>query len=197
MSSNSNLQTRTRHYAIRDAVPGDAKALGQVHVQVWQEAYRGVMPAAYLDKLSAESRAAFWEDLMATPDPNRLLLVLAAENGEVGGFLTAGTPRDLPPGGASSFRGEIHALNILQAIQGRGYGRRLMAHAADWLASRRMAPFFLWVLAENDRARDFYEELGGFAVAQRPITIGGKRLAEIAYQFADPAAVAARALGRR
>lgn len=197
MSSNSNLQIRTKHYAIRDAEPSDSKALGSVHVQVWREAYAGVMPAAYLDKLSAESRAAFWGDLMASPDPNRLLLVLATENGEVGGFLMAGTPRDLPPGGAASLRGEIQALNIVQAIQGRGYGRRLMAHAADWMASRRMAPFFLWVLAENNRARDFYEELGGIAVAQRPITIGGKRLAEIAYQFIDPAAVAAKALGRR
>lgn len=189
-----------RHFAIRAARLEDAAALGRLHVAIWRAAYRGIMPDAYLDGLSEAKHAAFWRQLLEQPQPDRLQIVLAAEEpgkpsaGEIGGFLLAGTPRDLPPGGAALFRGEIYALNIAPELQGRGYGRRLMVHAAAWLAENRMTPFCLWVLAENARARDFYELLGGTSVAQRAETIGGARLTNVAYQFLEPQKIARLAL---
>jgi hypothetical protein len=44
--------------AIRYAVPDDATPVAQVHVRAWQVAYRGLLPAAYLDTLRFEDRAA-------------------------------------------------------------------------------------------------------------------------------------------
>jgi len=93
----------------------------------------------------------------------------------------------------------MHALYILENLQGRGYGRRLMVHAAAWMAERRLTPFCLWVIADNVAARDFYELLGGMVVARRQQTIGGARVEEIAYQFLDASAMQKLALksGRR
>lgn len=191
---------RLTHHSIRPAGPADAAALAKVHVAVWQSAYRGIMPDSYLDALSLSHRQAFWDSLLAEPDPNRMVLVLEAEDGSLGGFLSAGSPCDLPAGGGALYRGEIYALNVLPALQGRGHGRRLLVHIANWLAERRMTPFCLWVLADNTRARDFYEVLGGATIAQRSITIGGARLTEVAYQFLNPDQIARKALkavGRR
>lgn len=186
-------------YAIRTAEPGDAMALARVHVAAWRSTYRGILPESYLAGLSLPRYESFWTRLLADPDPNLLRLVLAGEDGSIGGFLTAGTPHDLPAGGASSFRGQMHALYILENLQGRGYGRRLMVHAANCMAERRLTPFCLWVIADNVQARDFYELLGGLVTARRQQTIGGARVEELAYQFLDAAAMQKLALksGRR
>lgn len=42
---------------LRWAEPADAMAVAQIHVRAWQVAYRGLMPAAYLDALVPEDRA--------------------------------------------------------------------------------------------------------------------------------------------
>ncbi len=191
---------RLTHLSIRQATAKDAPALAALHVAVWQSAYRGIMPDSYLDALSVEQRTQFWTGLLAEPDPDRLVLLLEAENGTLGGFLSAGKPVDLPPGGAAVYRGEVHAMNILPNLQGRGHGRRLLVHAANWLAGRHLTPFFLWVLADNTRARDFYEILGGMPTSRRRITIGGAPLTEMAYQFLYPdqiAKLALKAVARR
>ena len=39
-------------YAIVPAGPGDAAELALVHVQAWRETYPGVLPAAYLARMS-------------------------------------------------------------------------------------------------------------------------------------------------
>ena len=187
-----------RHLAIRPGRPEDAPALGRLHVRVWRAAYRGIMPDAHLAGLSETKREAFWRQILSEPHPDRLQIVLASEEtGDIAGFLLAGPPRDLPPGGAAVFKGEIYALNIAPELQGHGYGRRLMVHAATWLAEKRMAPFCLWTLADNVKARDFYELLGGMPIAQRSETIGGARLTNMAYQFLDPAGITRLALKGR
>jgi hypothetical protein len=43
---------------IRAATVADATAIGEVHVRSWQAAYAGLIPADFLARLSAESRAA-------------------------------------------------------------------------------------------------------------------------------------------
>jgi len=40
---------------IRKALPVNAEAVAKVHVQSWQETYRGIMEDEYLDKLSIKS----------------------------------------------------------------------------------------------------------------------------------------------
>ncbi len=37
---------------IRDAIPADASAIAHVHVSSWQQAYRQLMPAAFLASLT-------------------------------------------------------------------------------------------------------------------------------------------------
>lgn len=47
---------------IRMARPSDAKAIAQVHVSSWQEAYCDLMPTEYLNSLEATlaQRESFW-----------------------------------------------------------------------------------------------------------------------------------------
>ncbi len=41
---------------IRDAIPGDAQAVAQIHVQAWRAAYAAILPEAFLASLSVASK---------------------------------------------------------------------------------------------------------------------------------------------
>lgn len=51
---------------IRPATVDDAHDLAVVHVRSWQQAYRGLMPQAVLDRLSIAEREAGWARLLAS-----------------------------------------------------------------------------------------------------------------------------------
>lgn len=41
---------------VRPAVPGDARAVADVHVRAWRAAYRGLLTDASLDELSVDEK---------------------------------------------------------------------------------------------------------------------------------------------
>ena len=149
---------------LRAATPGDADAVARVHVQAWRETYAAILPQEDLDALDVAERAALWRGLAARPD--RRVAVAEAE-GRVVGFACAGPGREAIEG----YPGEIMALYVLRAHQGRGAGRALLGDALAWLGT----PAYLWVLAANP-SRGFYERMGGRVLALR-------RDDEVAYGF--------------
>ena len=146
---------------IRAATPADAPALADLHVRAWQWAYRGQLPDAFLDGLTADldRRAAFWRESLATPAADRRTW-LAEVAGRLVGFADTGPCRDVdaPPDTA-----ELNAIYLDRAAIGQGIGRALLAHATDDLRPRGYRAATLWVLATNARARRFYEAAGWYA----------------------------------
>jgi GNAT superfamily N-acetyltransferase len=127
-----------------------------VHVQVWREAYAGLMPADYLAALSIESFTDRWRELLrgeADGTQQRRTFVLTAD-GEPVGIATAGPSRDEPAEPAS----ELYAINVLAAHHGSGHSRQLFEAAVDAVAPG--AALSLWVLRGNERAMSFYRRLG-------------------------------------
>ncbi len=137
---------------IRRAAAADAPALGTIHVRAWQAAYRGQMPDAYLDGLSAEERAAGWCRGLSRSrhaDP-----VLVAElDGRVVAFAALG-----PVDGAPA-TGELRAINVDPAAWSSGVSR-LLAAACEELRRLGHRDALLWVLPGNARARRFYRRAG-------------------------------------
>lgn len=88
---------------------------------------------------------------------------VAIEADAVVGFAVCGPPRDR----GMSFDAELYVLNVDPAHWRRGVGRRLFAHCVDNLAGRGVRSFYLWVLIANERARRFYQDLGGKPQADR------------------------------
>src|SRR5207253_1919679 len=75
---------------------------------------------------------------------------------------------------------EIYALYVLQSHQQRGVGRALVRACARHFVRNGLFGFYLWVLKAN-RARLFYEALGGEVVGERTEKLGRHDFAEIAY----------------
>ena len=171
--------------ALREATPADAPAIGALHVASWRETYAGLLPDAMLAGLSAEARAAMWTHVLGDPAAFGDAAVIVAEaDGAIIGFGSCARQRDEALA-ASGYGGEIGALYVLRAHQGRGTGRALIAALAQALLDRGHTGASLWVLRENAPARTFYEALGGELVGEQSEDQAGATLVELAYGWRD------------
>lgn len=156
---------------IRDAVPGDAGAIAEIHVRSWQAAYAGILPGDYLAALSIEKHTAFWERELAGSGSTTLVSV---RESSITGWVSGGDSRDEDGAGVS----EIYAIYVSPACWGGGSGRKLIRAVSSRFPSGSATT--LWVLEQNRRGIMFYQHLG-FAAdgATKTIRIGGAELAEI------------------
>ena len=161
---------------IRAATLADARAIAEVHVTTWQEAYAHVFPREFLAGLSIERREEMWASAAATaPDD----LLVAEENGRVVGFASVGVAHD------TDGAGELYAIYVEPPHWGTGAGAALMDAAVERLRAAGFDHAILWVLDDNPRARRFYERHGWNLDGRRRERIGDVDVDEVRYRLAD------------
>lgn len=165
---------------LRRATVDDADAIERIRVETWRATYRGLLPDGLIDQLqpNVERRR---ERLRSLP-PSELNFV--AEDGtDVVGYAFAGPERSHDP----EYTGEVYAIYVLPAVQGRGHGRALIRECARELAARGMPSLLIWVLRENQIGRGFYERMGGTPVREKPLEEfpGAEEHVEIGYGWKD------------
>jgi ribosomal protein S18 acetylase RimI-like enzyme len=162
---------------IRPATPSDAHAIAEVHVAVWQAAYAGILPAAYLAALSIAGREAMWRSYLSGEDWLPHVTTVAVSQARVVGFSHAG-PCQSEPG-----RGQLYAIYVLPAHWDQGVGKQLVDRAQEGLSRQGFAEAVLWVLEGNDRAIRFYERNGWVFDGGRESTQrGGVLTVELRYR---------------
>ena len=140
---------------IRRAVNGDAEAVGRIHVESWNVAYRGIMPDDVIAKTDLAYRTAFWKERIADAEWPVLLI---EEKGKALAFCQMIPTKDSDDDPKRV--GHITSLHVLPQLRGHGYGRILMGHVLDEFRRRGFAEVTLWVLERNRAARLFYEKHG-------------------------------------
>lgn len=171
---------RASDVAIVPVGPSDAADLAHVHVKAWRETYRGLLPQAYLDRMSLDAHARRFGARLEHPGANHVTLGAEARSGLVG--YCEGHAWASPFGGEA----EIHTLYVLRAAQGEGVGKRLLQDAVRVLKDAGANGLIIWCLAANLKARGFYERMGGQAAAQRAGRgPGGGKVREVAYGWAS------------
>ena len=86
---------------------------------------------------------------------------------------------------------EIYALYVLQAHQRLGAGRELVRACARHFVRQGQFGFYLWVLKAN-RARLFYESLGGVEMGEKTERLGRLHsFSQVAYGWHDLTALVA------
>lgn len=168
---------------IREAKLNDSAAIAKVHVDTWQATYRGIVPEAYIAKLSYKRRKSNWDNqLSISTEAESDYFVYVAENstGKVIGFVDGGLERS----NNSRYKCEIYAIYILKAYQRKGIGLSLVQQIASRLSQSGLTSMLVWVLADNP-ASQFYQAFGGQKIYQKLIEIEGIELEEIAYGWND------------
>jgi ribosomal protein S18 acetylase RimI-like enzyme len=169
--------------SVRRADPADARAIAEVSVAGWQEAYRGMLPDGFLDSLRVDSRERGWHEMLTRDEPGRTPAWVAEEEGRVAGFVSCGPPRDedVPLPGA-----EIYAIYVRPELWRGGIGRALLDTATAHLRATGARTLVLWVLEANERARAFYEAMGWRPDGGRQeLELGGTSTIEVRYRFRD------------
>jgi GNAT superfamily N-acetyltransferase len=154
-------------------MPSDAAAIGEVHVAAWRSTYPGILPEAYLTRLSARKEAAYYA--AAIRADAGVFVAIGGTPQRVVGFTTTGLGGSTAPA-----EGEIQTLYVLDDFRDQGAGRRLLARAAAHLASLGCGSAFLWVLRDNP-SRFFYAHLGGKQVLEKTVGWAGVTLVQTAY----------------
>ena len=153
----------------------DATAIAHVHIDTWRTTYRGIVTDEYLSNMSYDRGKRVWETTLQDPK-TQSVFVAEDEQNRIVGFATCGAAREE----RRTFDGELYAIYVLQTMQGKGIGRRLVLSATHDLKDRGSHSMLVWVLAENPFKR-FYEELGGEQFTTKDAVVGGKTLKELGF----------------
>lgn len=140
---------------IRVAGPADAQAVGRIHVESWNVAYRGLVSDEAIARMDLATRTKFWAERIGVDEWPVFVL---EERGTSVGFCQMVPSRD--PDDDPGRVGHITSLHVLPNLRGKGYGRALLEHALAEFARRGFPEVTLWVLEQNRGARGFYEKLG-------------------------------------
>lgn len=153
--------------------------IGRIHVESWQAAYVGVVPQSLLDELDAAERGRNWYDAIeANPEPEHGRRLVAEVDGAVVGPALVVPDRD-----GEADVGEIPVIYVDPPAWGEGAGHALIVECEIEFSRRGFREAILWVLADNPRARRFYERQGWrFDGGHKIDDIGGVELAEVRYR---------------
>lgn len=167
--------------SIRTARLEDAAQVAAVHVRSWQDAYQGLLPQDFLDRLDPAQRIPGWERTLAESGLPQGGTLVADEGETILGFVTFGPSRDEDTDPERV--GEVMAIYLRPQAWGQGLGRQLMAAAVGYLADAGFEQAILWVLNSNDRARGFYKACGWRADgAEKQDAMPGFTVSEVRYR---------------
>lgn len=159
---------------IRYITPSDNKnALSRIYEESWRYAYRGIIPQDFLDAIPE----GHWVKNFDIPGWHTMVCIQNGEYIGTGSFCK------------SRFEqypdcGEVISIYLLPEYMGKGYGSKLLEVMMNELKKQGFKEVFLWVLEENSRAREFYENYG-FESADDYLdtAIGGEKLRAVRYVY--------------
>ena len=160
---------------IRRAVEEDVEALDAVYRESWSQAYTGIIPALYLDRMVRGRGVSWWARAIQRQDD--ILVVEAA--GVIAGYATFGPAR----AGGPRNRGEIYEIYLKPVYQGIGLGERLFEACRTALDNRSYSGLVVWALGDNTNAADFYWRRGGRPAGRSMEPFGSTKLPKIAFAF--------------
>ena len=156
----------TESVHIREATPDDAAAIAKVHVLSWKESFVGIVPDAFLEKLTIENRTKAFAERFGEPHYHMYLAEL--DDAGVVGFADVGDPRY----DVGDYDAELYAIYLFHEFQGKGIGAPLFERIKQFLIDQGKNSMYLLAL-EVSPYRPFYEKMGGQLVGQRKVKLEG------------------------
>jgi GNAT superfamily N-acetyltransferase len=149
----------------------DAGRVARVHHTSRRQAYLGMLPDEYLNKISFPQREEQWaEDIEKSQEGNGRIWLAHQDPFDVG-IVALGPAKDDDLDKKSV--GELYVIYVMPDFWGSGAGKYLFDHAVEQAKQAKFKELVAWVYEPNDRARRFYERQGmKLTKARRPIYDG-------------------------
>jgi GNAT superfamily N-acetyltransferase len=146
ISQPSDGQQSQQSVRVRAASASDVTAIAEFQTTCWSDAYRGVVPQAYLDRVGVADRERRWSERL---DSGTRRIALAETGASVVGVVSWGLA-DVEDAPAL----ELMSLYVAVDHRGTGLATRLIHRAVGG------SPAHLWVFEDNPRAKRFYAKQG-------------------------------------
>jgi len=170
---------------VRAANLADVPELAKLHVDTWRTTYSGLIPAEYLSGLSYNEFEAGWTKTLSSPDLGLVYSrwVAIDSSARLLGFIGGGKQRTR----VSGYDSELYGIYVLKEFEGQGVARALTLKFVQWLVERGDRSMILWVFQKNEKARGYYESLGGILLPDTKVNpnFGSTPLVEVAYAWSD------------
>ena len=139
--------------SIRQATVADVRALAEIHIAGWREAYQRIFPPEIFAARTVDVREREFRDFFAKGEEP--CIWVSEAGGRLVGFAYTrpGQETDVADGG------ELKLFYVLPELRGSGIGLPLFEHAVADLEARGFQPY-LYTLRENAAARAWYETRG-------------------------------------
>jgi len=154
---------------IRKARSSDADGKGYVHYRSWIETYTGLFPDQVIEKVTLDKSVQLAKD-----HPENTFIAIIDE--KVVGFSCYLEARD----DDLEDYGEIMAIYVLKAYQGKGIGKKLIKICYQELSQYQ--GIIIWVLKSNVNAIRFYES-EGFVMDGKMKMLYGKEVVRMALKI--------------
>ena len=131
----------------------DSVEISKIYAQSWKIAYKNDIPKQYLDNLKEDFWVETFNEWLST---NKVEALLAYKNNKPVGCIAYSSGRD------DEYKtwGEIISLYSLEEVWGTKVGYELISAAVKNLYENKYYNIYLWVLNENERAKNFYKRFG-------------------------------------
>jgi GNAT superfamily N-acetyltransferase len=167
---------------VREAQPGDARAIAEVSVASRRWSYRDLLTEVELEALSVEETTADFAEGLAELPSGSAVFVAELVGRVVGYAYLLPSPDANVPVGTS----ELGSLYVTEDVAGTGVAGTLMDAAIEQAGAADQGLLTLWVRRENGRARRFYEKHGmrpDGAERSRPHDVLSTEMDEIRYRM--------------
>ncbi|HXR23625.1 MAG TPA: GNAT family N-acetyltransferase [Acidimicrobiales bacterium] len=168
---------------VREAQTADAAEIAMAHIRSWQVGYAGIISGDFLRDLDLDlpRRTTRWQTLILGAEAEGSFVLVGEAEGEVAGWLSGGPCRG--EGSEESALGEVYGCYVDPERWRQGVGSALMLAGLERLAGAGYSQAVLWVLADNSRARAFYERHGWRADgASKLFEVAGENHPEVRYR---------------
>lgn len=162
-------------YIIRKNLLKDQAQMARIKIDGWRTAYDKIVSSKYLKELDYERQTQRY--INSFSEYKDLVLVAVREEEVLGYSCFALKTED------NKYDSELVSLYMKVEEAGKGIGTALFKETAKELLEQKKKNMIVWCFAENQKAIQFYEELGGKNVETKKAMIGEEEYLEYGFYF--------------
>lgn len=171
------FETKTYYYDIYDNVEKpkkeDAKEIAKLVISAWQDAYKGLIDAEYLNNLNIENATKRWKKEIESNNN----IFIYRENSQILGIIKYGEDELLKS------NGEVYVLYTKPEEKRKGIGTKLLNIAKQELLKSGYKGLTVWCLDGNTIGESFYTKSGGDKKEKRVYNVNGIDVKENKFLF--------------
>ena len=165
-------------FYIRNVEEKDLRQAAELCVKDWRYAYRGIIDDEYLDSLDVDGK---YKRMKSNYKEGHFIVAVDNEERVLGFCRYSDENMDNPDD--DEIDCELCALYVNFDDRGSGIGRALVEFVMNYFRSLGKERMISWCFKENEKARVFYEKMGGKAYGLKVVDYGGKKYEEVGYEY--------------